>query len=253
MISDSLLASARVLPASRAAIVGRRPTAPVMPLRTTSHSRARRRPRRSPPARRTRARTRRPGRRTGRAATAGGQPDHPEPVRVGADDVERLGPIDPVEPRMTTSRRSLTPSIMSARRHRPPHLPPTPSPHFHAPATAPANPSLAPPPLSPHLPSHPPHLPNPAPTRHRSAGNPRRAVTKVHPDTAEPSQRCSQTPPSRRKRCNRRLHFCDGSAQRGLHFCDGSAQLGCTSVTGRRLRWHGGRHGQKRWTGPSKS
>ena len=38
MISDSLLASARVLPASSAASVGRSPTAPVMPLSTTSHS-----------------------------------------------------------------------------------------------------------------------------------------------------------------------------------------------------------------------
>ena len=38
MISDSLLASARVLPASSAATVGRKPTAPVMPLSTTSQA-----------------------------------------------------------------------------------------------------------------------------------------------------------------------------------------------------------------------
>ena len=39
MISDSLLARARVLPASRAASVAPSPTAPVMPLSTTSHGR----------------------------------------------------------------------------------------------------------------------------------------------------------------------------------------------------------------------
>ena len=39
MISDSLLARARVRPASSAARVARRPTAPVTPLSTTSHSR----------------------------------------------------------------------------------------------------------------------------------------------------------------------------------------------------------------------
>ena len=92
MISDSLLASASVLPASSAASVGRSPTAPVMPLSTTSHGR---------PAASVEASSPRPEY-AGRelrdlrleqvgVAAAGGQADDPEPVGVGAHEVERLG------------------------------------------------------------------------------------------------------------------------------------------------------------------
>ena len=92
MISDSLLARASTLPASSAATVGRSPTAPVMPLRTTSHVQ---------PGRLDRGVLPQPVEGRGELGDllleelllrpAGGQPDHPEPVGVGPDHVEGLG------------------------------------------------------------------------------------------------------------------------------------------------------------------
>ena len=92
MISDSLLASASVVPASSAASVGRSPTAPVMPLSTTSHAR---------PAASTEASSPSPEYAGANSATcasnssglrpARGQPDDPEAVGVGAHEVEGLG------------------------------------------------------------------------------------------------------------------------------------------------------------------
>ena len=92
MISDSLLASARVLPASRAASVGRRPTAPVMPLSTTSHAIAAAWVEASSPT----SANAGANSSTWARNRSGCEPpavsrDHPEPVGVGADDVERLG------------------------------------------------------------------------------------------------------------------------------------------------------------------
>ena len=106
MISDSLLARASVLPASRAASVGRSPTAPVMPLSTTSQRDGRPpRPRPPPPARSTPARTRRPAARTAR----GCDPPAVSPTTRNRSGLARTRsrawvPIDPVEPRMTMSR-----------------------------------------------------------------------------------------------------------------------------------------------------
>ena len=92
MMSDSLLASASVVPASSAASVGRSPTAPVMPLRTTSQAIA---------AASVEASSPRPEYAGANSATccskrsglrpAGGEPDHPEAVGVGAHEVEGLG------------------------------------------------------------------------------------------------------------------------------------------------------------------
>ena len=57
------------------------------------------------------------------------------------------------------------------------------------------------------------------PTRPKRAPEHRRAVPKVHQNTAEPSQRCRGTALLRRLGGSG-VHFCDGSAAR-VHFCDG--------------------------------
>ncbi len=119
MISDSLLARARLCPARSAARVGASPTAPVIPLRTTSQARPASSVAASGPARTSGREP--PGRSAASAASsagaaaasatattgtsnadrlfgqqgdvpaAGGQPDHAEPTRVAHDDVEGLG------------------------------------------------------------------------------------------------------------------------------------------------------------------
>ena len=92
MISDSLLASASVVPASSAASVGRSPTAPVMPLSTTSQGLRGRLGRRvlAEAAERGAELVDLGAEQVGVAA-ARGQADDPEPVGVAADEVERLG------------------------------------------------------------------------------------------------------------------------------------------------------------------
>ena len=106
MISDSLLASASVVPASSAASVGRSPTAPVMPLRTTSAGTAGGLDRGLLPQ---------PGERRRelghlRARTARGcDPPAVRPTTRNRSGLARTRsrawvPIDPVDPRMTTSR-----------------------------------------------------------------------------------------------------------------------------------------------------
>ena len=107
MISDSLFASASVVPASSAASVGRSPTAPVMPLSTTSHWRA---------AASTdgllaelgevRRELRDLGARTGR----GWEPPAVSPTTRNRSGFARTRsrawvPMEPVEPSRTTSRR----------------------------------------------------------------------------------------------------------------------------------------------------
>ncbi len=109
MISDSLLASASVVPASSAASVGRSPTAPVMPLRTTSHGR---------PAASTEASSPRPEYAGANSATWASKSARFEPPAVSPTTRNRSGlartrssawvPIDPVEPRITMSRGVLT-------------------------------------------------------------------------------------------------------------------------------------------------
>ena len=91
-MSDSLLASASVVPRSSAASVGARPTEPVMPFSTTSASTSRTSCTASsmPTAVYSTAELRRL-RLEQRAVRAGGEPDDLEAPRVGADDVERLG------------------------------------------------------------------------------------------------------------------------------------------------------------------
>ena len=105
MISDSLLASASVLPASSAASVGRRPTAPVMPLSTTSQS---------SPAAVTEASSPSPAKAGENSRHCCSKSSSWEPPAVSATTRNRSGlarttsrawvPIDPVEPRTTMSR-----------------------------------------------------------------------------------------------------------------------------------------------------
>ena len=105
MISDSLLASASVVPASSAASVGRRPTAPVMPLSTTSHGR---------PAASVEASSPSPeyagaNSATCRANSSGLLPPAVSPTTRNRSGLARTRssawvPMDPVEPRMTMSR-----------------------------------------------------------------------------------------------------------------------------------------------------
>ena len=105
MISDSLLASARVLPASSAASVGRRPTAPVMPLSTTSHASAAASVEASSPS---------PEYAGANSATCASNSSSLEPPAVSPTTRNRSGlartrsrawvPMEPVEPRMTMSR-----------------------------------------------------------------------------------------------------------------------------------------------------
>ena len=118
-ISDSLLASASVCPAVSAARVAGRPSAPSSPLSTTSHGcRAisstpsgpassdteRSSASRSAPTASGRPTATTAGRNSATCAAsrpgppAGGQPDHPEPVRVAPHDVQRLGPDRPGRP-----------------------------------------------------------------------------------------------------------------------------------------------------------
>ena len=116
MISDSLLASARVVPASSAASVGRSPTAPVIPLSTTSQAR---------PAASVEASSPSPEYAGANSATccanssglrpARGQPDDPEPVRVLPHQVERLGADRPGRPQHHHVT-SLHPPILPIRR-----------------------------------------------------------------------------------------------------------------------------------------
>ena len=115
MISDSLLASASVLPLSSAAMVGRSPTAPVIPLSTTSQAR---------PAASTEASSPSPEYAGANSATCSSKSCSCEPPAVSPTTRKRSGlarttsrawvPIDPVDPRITTSRRSLTPAIVAA-------------------------------------------------------------------------------------------------------------------------------------------
>ena len=107
----------------------------------------------------------------------GRQPDHPEPVRVGAHHVEGLGAHRPGR-----TEDDDVAALTHALDHRSPHDP----------STAPASTS-----------------------------------------PADPSQKCTQTPPSRRKGAPRPRRAVV-QVQRRLHFCDGSAHWGCTSVTARR-------------------
>ena len=138
-MSDSLLASARVRPASSAASVGREPDRAgdavehdvagpggelgrgvragqdlgqrLAGARSRAVRRGVERELQVLGGARPRPR-RRPRRRSSRAcsassadpAAAGGQPDDPEPVGVARDDVDRLGADRPGEPRITTSR-----------------------------------------------------------------------------------------------------------------------------------------------------
>ncbi len=116
MISDSLLASANVLPASRAARVGRSPTAPVIPLRTTSHSIA---------AASVEACSPTPSYAGRNSETCCPNASGFDPPAVRPTTRNRSGlartrssacvPIDPVEPRMTMSRAVTGPSFQ------PPH------------------------------------------------------------------------------------------------------------------------------------
>ena len=117
MISDSLLASARVLPASSAASVGRSPTAPVMPLSTTSHSIAAARDDASSP------RSANAGR---NSSTWARKRSACDPPAVSPTPRNRSGaarttsrawvPMEPVEPSRTTSRREGTgPSCRNPR------------------------------------------------------------------------------------------------------------------------------------------
>ena len=134
MISDSLLASARVLPESSAASVGRSPTAPVIALSTTSHA---------IPAASVEASSPSPEYAGANSATCCSKSSSCEPPAVSPTTRNRSGlarttsrawvPTDPVDPRMTMSRRSLTPSIIVSP-HDPFTAPPT-SPH-----TSPPNP-----------------------------------------------------------------------------------------------------------------
>ena len=110
MIRDSLLASASVVPASSAASVGRSPTAPVMPLSTTSHSR---------PAASVEASSPRPEKAGRNSATCASKRSGLEPPAVSPTTRKRSGlartrsrawvPMDPVEPRMTMSRAVTAP------------------------------------------------------------------------------------------------------------------------------------------------
>ena len=136
MISDSLLASASVRPAVSAASVAGRPSAPSSPLSTTSHGcraisstpRARQQAAtgRSSAARSAATASGRPtattsGRNSATCAAssritpAGGQPDDPEPVRVAPTTSRAWVPIDPVDPRTTTERAGMPPTVAAAR------------------------------------------------------------------------------------------------------------------------------------------
>ena len=114
MISDSLLASASVVPAASAASVGRSPTAPVIPLSTTSQA---------IPAASVEASSPSPEYAGPNSATcvreqlllgpARRQADDPEPVRVLPHQVERLGPDRPGRPQhhhVTSLHRPILPS-----------------------------------------------------------------------------------------------------------------------------------------------
>ena len=110
MMSDSLLASASVVPASRAARVGRRPTAPVMPLRTTSQGR---------PAASVEASSPSPEYAGANSATWASNSSGLDPPAVRPTTRNRSGwartrssawvPMDPVEPRITMSRAVTAP------------------------------------------------------------------------------------------------------------------------------------------------
>src|SRR5690348_16452494 len=112
MISDSLLASARVLPASRAASVGRSPTAPVIPLSTVWHSCE---------AASMLASSPRPWKRGANSATCCSKRSRLPPPAVRPTTRKRPGfarttssawvPMEPVEPRMTMSRGWVTQAL----------------------------------------------------------------------------------------------------------------------------------------------
>ena len=117
MISDSLLASASVRPASSAASVGRSPTAPVMALSTTSHSSPAASVEASGPARSTPARTPPPAARTApgsirprSAPPPGSGRGSPAPGRGPAS---RPTPSTPAPPRHVAARAHCAESAWS--------------------------------------------------------------------------------------------------------------------------------------------